>query len=139
MDIKEIRKSLELSQNKFAHKFNIPLQNVKNWEQHVNKPKDYTVYMIQKILEQEKTIEELKIKANNLYENMHSFNNMGIRELRNFTGLSQNKFADKFCIPVSSIQDWEQGRYQPYEFVLYMIQTILENEEIIKELGGIKL
>ena len=135
MNIKEIRKSLGLSQNKFARKFHIILQNVKSWEQNVSQPLECVVYMINKILEQEKTIEELKIRSNSCYENMHSFNNMGIKELRDFTGLSQSKFADKFCIPISSIQDWEQGRHKPYGFVLYMIQTILENEEIIKEFG----
>jgi len=60
MSIKEIRKSTKLSQQKFADKFHIPVANIQKWEQGINKPLDYVVYMIQTILEQEKKIEELE-------------------------------------------------------------------------------
>ena len=60
MEIKEIRKSTGLSQQKFADKFNIPVTNIQKWEQGIHKPLNYVVSMILTILEQEKQIEELK-------------------------------------------------------------------------------
>ena len=48
-----------------------------------------------------------------------------IKELRSETGLSQKKFADKFEIPVASLQNWESGRTAPPPYVLFMIKSIL--------------
>lgn len=48
-----------------------------------------------------------------------------IKEIRSETGLSQKKFADKFEIPVASLQNWEAGRTAPPPYVIYMIKTIL--------------
>lgn len=46
--------------------------------------------------------------------------------MRAQTGLSQTKFAALFGIPVATLKDWEQGRRKPPEYVVTMIQTILE-------------
>lgn len=51
-----------------------------------------------------------------------------IKELRSETGLSQKKFADKFEIPVASLQNWEAGRTSPPPYVLFMIKSILAME-----------
>lgn len=34
---------------------------------------------------------------------------MTIRDIREYTGLSQAKFAIRFCIPTRTIEDWESG------------------------------
>lgn len=36
-----------------------------------------------------------------------------VRRLRNRLGLSQARFAERFHIPVASLQEWEQGRRTP--------------------------
>ena len=59
---------------------------------------------------------------------------MTIKQLRESTTLSQQKFADKFNIPVANIQKWEQGINRPLDYVVSMIQTILEQEKKIEEL-----
>ena len=56
---------------------------------------------------------------------------MSIRELRSYTGLSQNKFAAMFGIPAATIKDWEYGRRKPPQYVINMIQEILEYRGII--------
>lgn len=56
---------------------------------------------------------------------------MSIRELRHYTGLSQNKFAAMFGIPAATIKDWEYGRRKPPQYVINMIQEILEYRGII--------
>lgn len=48
-----------------------------------------------------------------------------IVSLRKSTGLSQQKFADFFHIPVTTLRDWEQGRRTPPSYVPEMMQTIL--------------
>ena len=51
---------------------------------------------------------------------------MSIKEMRMATGLSQNKFATMFDIPVATLKDWEQGRRMPPGYVAHMIETILQ-------------
>lgn len=56
-----------------------------------------------------------------------------IKELRVCTGLSQNKFANMFEIPVATLKDWEQGRRTPPGYVVNMIKTILEYQGLYKD------
>lgn len=49
--------------------------------------------------------------------------------LRHSLGLSQQEFANHFGIPVATIKDWEQGRRSPPEYVLNMIEKIIEYEK----------
>ena len=58
---------------------------------------------------------------------------MEIKELRVCTGLSQNKFANMFEIPVATLKDWEQGRRTPPGYVVNMIKTILEYQGLYKD------
>jgi len=51
--IKELRKSLGLSQAKFATKFGIPLRTVQDWEYGKREVKSYIVDMMYKIIELE--------------------------------------------------------------------------------------
>lgn len=52
-----------------------------------------------------------------------------IKELRSETGLSQKKFADKFEIPVASLQNWEAGRTAPPPYIIFMVKRILQLEK----------
>jgi len=56
--------------------------------------------------------------------------NLTILELRKKTGLSQRKFAEKFHIGLRALQSWEQGWRDIPESTLYMIQRIIELEDI---------
>lgn len=53
---------------------------------------------------------------------------MTIKELRQQTGLTQAEFANKFNIPVKSLQNWEIGRTSPPVYIPEMIETILTFE-----------
>ena len=50
---------------------------------------------------------------------------MYIRELRESTGLSQNEFAKKFQIPVSTLRKWEQNESTPPKYVVRLIESSL--------------
>ena len=53
MTIKELRLKLNMSQSKFAKKFNIPVGTLAHWEQGVRTPPDYIIFMIDKIIDLE--------------------------------------------------------------------------------------
>ena len=52
-----------------------------------------------------------------------------MKEFRMLTGLSQRKFAEYFGISIRTIQEWEQGRRNPPEYLLGLLKRIwfLEN------------
>lgn len=51
---------------------------------------------------------------------------MEVRNMRMQTGLSQNKFAKMFDIPLATLKDWEQERRKPPVYIVNMMRTILE-------------
>lgn len=54
---------------------------------------------------------------------------MTIKELRESTGLSQSKFAEKYHIPVGTLQHWEQGVRKPPDYVVYMLYELTKKEK----------
>ena len=56
---------------------------------------------------------------------------MDVKLLRKSTGLSQSKFAAYFGIPVRTLQDWEQQKRTPPEYIISMMERIwkLENHK----------
>lgn len=53
-----------------------------------------------------------------------------IKELREKTGLSQHKFADFTGIPFYNIQNWEQGRRTPPDYIIKLLECYIENNDI---------
>ncbi len=49
---------------------------------------------------------------------------MTIQELRLKTGLSQSKFAEYFEIPLRTVQEWEQGRRKPPDYIPKLLERI---------------
>ena len=49
-----------------------------------------------------------------------------IKKLRSATGLSQSKFAAIFNIPVKTIQSWESESRKPPDYVIDMMEKILD-------------
>lgn len=47
-----------------------------------------------------------------------------MKSFRLFTGLSQSKFAEYFGLPIRSLQEWEQGRRNPPEYLLELLKRI---------------
>ena len=44
-----------------------------------------------------------------------------IRELRDYTGLSQSQFANQYGIPLSTLQKWEQGESSPAPYFVDLL------------------
>lgn len=49
---------------------------------------------------------------------------MTIQELRAKTNLSQKKFAEYFGIPLRTVQEWEQGRRKPPDYIPKLLERI---------------
>ncbi len=54
---------------------------------------------------------------------------MTIKELREKTGLSQSRFAARFHMSPINISHWETGVRKPPEYVVWMIERIIELEK----------
>ena len=55
-----------------------------------------------------------------------------IKELRNTTQMSQNKFANYLGIPVANIQHWEQGVTNPPSYLISLISRVMKNDGYIR-------
>ena len=58
---------------------------------------------------------------------------MSVATLRKQTGLSQQRFAALFEIPVRTLQQWEQGRSAPPDYVVSMMKEILAHRRSTSE------
>lgn len=56
---------------------------------------------------------------------------MTIREMRKSLGLSQSEYAAKFGMSKRTLENWEQGRTTPPDYVVYMMQQICELEKMV--------
>ena len=60
MSILEIRKSMNLSQRKFADYFGIPVVNIQHWEQGVSSPPEYVIHLIYRVVQLEQKLSEME-------------------------------------------------------------------------------
>ena len=52
---------------------------------------------------------------------------MNIKDIRSLTGLSQSKFADRYGIPVRTLQGWEAGKKVP-GYVLSLLESAVRQD-----------
>ena len=57
-----------------------------------------------------------------------------VRQARAKTGLSQTEFAERIDTPVSTLRDWEQGRFKPSGGVMCLLKLIFKNPVLVAEL-----
>ncbi len=51
---------------------------------------------------------------------------MTIKEIVASTGLSQRAFAERFHVPLRTLEDWLAGKRNPPEYVIWMMQQLLD-------------
>jgi putative transcriptional regulator len=59
-----------------------------------------------------------------------------LRQARKATGLSQDEFARCINTPVSTLRDWEQGRFSPPGAATTLAQLITKHPQWVKELAA---
>lgn len=52
-----------------------------------------------------------------------------ISELSEMSGLSYRKLAERFHIPYRTMENWSGGQRKPPEYVLLMMEELLERED----------
>lgn len=55
------------------------------------------------------------------------FEKDAITRLRASSGMTQKEFAVRFCIPIATLRDWEQGRRKPPFYVIWMLDQLICN------------
>lgn len=53
---------------------------------------------------------------------------MDCKEIRKLTGLSQQKFGERYRIPTSTIQKWERGANEPPEYLLLLLERAVKED-----------
>lgn len=48
------------------------------------------------------------------------------KAIRQKTGLSQQKFGDRYGIPKRTVQNWENGVNEPPEYVLSLLERLVD-------------
>lgn len=59
---------------------------------------------------------------------------MKIKQLKELSGLNQKQFAQKFKIPVRTVQNWEAEITEPPAYIPRMIELIMILENEIEDL-----
>ncbi len=54
-----------------------------------------------------------------------------IKELREIVGMSQRAFSDYLSIPVTNIQQWEQGVVTPPDYVVSLITRVMKSDGLL--------
>jgi len=73
---------------------------------------------------------------NNLARRLYTPEQLLVRTVRLQLKLSQQAFADVIKTPVATLRDWEQGRSAPPGAVLCLLQIIMKNPEVLRELAA---
>ena len=56
-----------------------------------------------------------------------------IRRTRISLGLSQKEFAQRFCVPIGTLRDWEQARSTPPQFAIAYIKVIANHPNLVAQ------
>lgn len=56
-----------------------------------------------------------------------------VAAIRKKLKLSQVAFADRFCLPVGTIRDWEQSRRSPDRAAVVLLSIIDRNPDVVAE------
>ena len=59
---------------------------------------------------------------------------MDIKEIRKLTGLSQEKFSKKYNIPKRTLEDWEQEKRNPPEYLKDMLERCVKMDTYIQRI-----
>lgn len=53
---------------------------------------------------------------------------MKIKEIRKYSGLTQDAFSKKYNIPKRTLEGWESGKRNPPEYVLMLLERVVQED-----------
>lgn len=118
MTVEKIRALTKLSQQEFCDRLHIPLVTLQDWEANDNCP-EYVAGLLEYYVNHEPGF--TKSAAAQIGEQL--------KELRQKTGLSQQKFGDWLGIPKPTLQVWEYGKKECRQYVFDLIKYVVNHLE----------
>jgi len=58
---------------------------------------------------------------------------VNVRAIREHSGLSQDRFAERYGFKVSALRDWEQGRRRPDRTARILLTVIARNPKAVED------
>lgn len=58
-------------------------------------------------------------------ENIHEMAHMNVKDIISKSGLTQAKFAIKFCIPLRTVEDWATGKRKCADYLRLLFARVL--------------
>ena len=68
---------------------------------------------------------EIRERLDNIIQSKRIYK---MKVFREETGLTQKEFAEYFGIPIRTVQEWEQGRRKPTEYMLPLMKRVWQVE-----------
>lgn len=65
---------------------------------------------------------------------IHTPEQLMLRETRQKLGLSQSDFARLIRTPITTLSDWEQGRFDPPGSLMCLIEIATKRPDVIREI-----
>lgn len=59
---------------------------------------------------------------------------MTIQEIRTLTNLSQPQFCEKYHIPLPTLRKWEQGKREPPDYLVELLEFKVREDMLMEEL-----
>lgn len=53
---------------------------------------------------------------------------MKITEIRALTGMNRTKFAERYGIPLRTVEDWEAGKSNPPEYIVPLLERAVKDD-----------
>ena len=53
---------------------------------------------------------------------------MDMKQIREISGLSQNKFSKQYGIPLRTLQHWEQGDREAPSWILLLLERVVRED-----------
>lgn len=69
-----------------------------------------------------------------MVEQAQAVEGLRVKEIRQRTGLSQERFCELYALPKRTLENWESGKRRPPEYVINLLERAVDHDLEIKEL-----
>lgn len=125
--IKALRKKTGKTQPDFGKTYGMSKRTIQEWEKGIHVPPEYVINLLEEAVNDDVSGESI------LYEE-YKDKNMTIKEMQKCLNMSTAEFAEKFNIPLVTLQSWESGSRKVRRYILELLQRA-----VIKESKKLKL
>lgn len=122
-NILKLRIESNMTRATFAKSVNASASDVKDWEEGITEPNAEAIKRMSDTVEYKYGV----FYSDN--DNLASDGSNAVTILRESTGMRKKEFALYYDIPIDTLNQWENGRRTPPEYVLKLISRVIELEK----------